>query len=285
MQRVVAAEAADDDALRAAFGAQRWTRQPSSALNKPLVEEAAKYERLMSQAAQADHEVSVRKQALLPQLERILAMNEAQLQQFALQASATQGQAVQALADELHAVLRRLDALLAERQRLVDDLQRAVDAEDLAPLLLEAQENLEAIQIERARSFDGAAQQLRALRATQAELLAAVEEGHSRFHAAKNSNDTVKLREKALQEVQDAVDGFDELMRLSQDGVQVCRLGPVPGFHLRWAAARRIARCCGGWARALRQSCVCTSRLARCMSHVACCMLRATCRPRAAHRV
>jgi hypothetical protein len=167
--------------------------------------------------------------------------------------------------DDMNAALASPTA--ADRERLgvcqgLCEVLEAVSKRDCAAhakLLLEAQESLEAIQIERARSFDGAAQRLRALGATQAELLAAVEEGHSRFHAAKNSNDTVKLREKALQEVQDAVDGFDELMRLSQDGVQVCRFGPVPGLHLRWAAARWIARYCGGWARAWRLSGVCNN--------------------------
>eukprot|EP00937_MAST-01D_sp_MAST-1D-sp2_P000127 g127.t1 len=231
------AETREDDAARAQYG-DAWGRPGSRALSANLREDAARYQRLLAEAAQSDEQLAAQLDANAT-VGASLALPKAQLE-AQLPRAAT---AAQVDTSALNATLGQLATLLRARDTAHETLGASVRGTDIKPMLLSAPggatPDTEGVFARAAAPLEAQRDEIGRNIAAQEPLLQQALQLNSAFVAAKGADPATIERERALQSLVQAADKFDKLLSDLKSGAgfyqdlegRVRQLGTVVRDH------------------------------------------------------
>ncbi|KAJ3050740.1 pH-response regulator protein palA/rim20 [Rhizophlyctis rosea] len=222
--RILDDEAKEDEELRVQFR-ERWGRTPSKDLTNNLRDTVRNFRNKLEAAKKADQLVRGKIDTHIHFIESLSLTKEE------LEASIPSSTASSTLAlkdpnvKELKTLLQQLTALLNKRQPLIDDVKKTSGADDigakLAELSIHGNEiNEEAAFADQLQRYDPFASAVRESIAEQENLLNGIRSANSRFVESKQTNEMIRQREQALQNLDNAFKFFGEISKNLQEGIK-----------------------------------------------------------------
>jgi programmed cell death 6-interacting protein len=222
-EAILSEEDAEDANWRSQFG-ERWAMPMASLATASLSADVAKYQRLYSIAVGSDAQVREKLDAARPLL-ALLARTRAEIDASvpstgpaatdpaADPGAAAAEQQAEGLRAELRSLLGQLDAVYARRAAAADAIKASVDRSEALKKLLAApaQDHHAIVEGYLSASRDAFASAFDAANQEQARLLDSVQAVHTRLAEVRRLDARTVARERAIQNVGQAVDKFDEL--------------------------------------------------------------------------
>jgi len=218
--RMLDDEQASDDELRNKFG-DKWKRKPSSELTVPLRKDAAKYQAIVENAKKADGIVREKYMKSREGIE-LLGLPEAELKQKVPSASSLANLKDNSVVVELKMLCEKVESMKAVREVIENELK--VTSFDMTEKFLQALADDGTIDEESItpRELDVIYQpmiaQVDETIGEQESLLANIQRASEQFSVLKQQSSGMNRREEVLKKMAAAFDGFEELVRLLEEG-------------------------------------------------------------------
>ncbi|KAI3652916.1 hypothetical protein MP228_002341 [Amoeboaphelidium protococcarum] len=224
IRRQLEDEQKDDEECRDRFGVSRWTRTRSLELQRNLREQLDKREKLVSTARQSDLLVKSKFDSNLPHIES-LSSSRQELESL-IPASSQSTSLAKNDQDvmQVKASMQSLDDLVKMRAQLIDQCRQQSAKDDIGTQLLEAyarkDTNYDVIFSARLKAYDQFHQSCESFALKQTQLVNQLREAFERFNRKKQSNDALKSREIALNNLDLGYKAFKELSNNLQEGIK-----------------------------------------------------------------
>ncbi|KAJ3128065.1 pH-response regulator protein palA/rim20 [Nowakowskiella sp. JEL0407] len=215
-------EANDDKAMRAQFGA-RWTRTPSESLTKNLRDTAKLYREKLDAAKKSDLIVKEKVDKVQGFVEAICCDKDEL--EASIPASSKRVNTSDPVVTGLRALLDTFSTNVKKRGILIDEMKKFAFSDDIGHVLSEEysrnseinEEEVFAKELEKYRKFTKIIEELIG---EQQNLFMAIEEANSQFTGSVNKNEELKLRERALQNLDIGYKSFKEISSNLSEGVK-----------------------------------------------------------------
>ncbi|TPX32747.1 hypothetical protein SmJEL517_g04211 [Synchytrium microbalum] len=218
-------EAKEDDEARHQFGKDRWTRTPSRDLTGNLRDTARLYREKLDMARKSDMVVRTK----IDNNFAVMTSLSSSRDELEAAIPSSKVSTTVALTDptvkEVKALLAQLNDIIKRRAVLVEDIKKLSKDDDVAPKLMEAtskqeQVDNEALFAQQLKKYDPLVSQIKQSILEQTKLLEDVRVAHKRFMDSRQTNDMIKQRESALNNLEAAYRTFKEISGNLQEGIK-----------------------------------------------------------------
>ncbi|KAJ3300005.1 pH-response regulator protein palA/rim20 [Borealophlyctis nickersoniae] len=217
-------EAREDDELRTQFR-ERWTRAPSRALTSNMRDSVKVYQSKLDAAKKSNELVRNKIDANMHLIES-LSLTKDELE-ASIPSSTTSS--TLALKDpnvkQLKVLLDNLNQNMKKCGSIVEDLKKMSASDDIGPRLIEVTSrredyNNDELFNEQLKKYDPFQTTATEMRAQQEKLVGAIREANSRFLESKQTNEMIRQREQALQNLDNAYKAFMEISGNISEGIK-----------------------------------------------------------------
>ncbi|XP_035208806.1 programmed cell death 6-interacting protein-like [Stegodyphus dumicola] len=215
-ERLLNDEEESDQELRSKFG-REWVRTPSSKLNEPLKSNIQKYSQIISTAVSADAIVKEKYEKHKDKIALLCLPEEQLLSGIPTGSPLASCPSV----DKLKSLMHEVEALKAERETLLGELESA--ATDMKAKFMsalgEGGVNEQALSLETLGEIYGPIQKrIRDNIAKQEQLVHDIQVANNEFSQEKNTGGSAGRRESMLSDLASAHDAYMELLRNLEEG-------------------------------------------------------------------
>ncbi|KAJ3037268.1 Rhophilin, Rho GTPase binding protein [Rhizophlyctis rosea] len=214
----------EDTELRTRFQ-ERWTRTASKDLTNNLRESVRLFRDKLNAAKKADQVVRGKIDTHLHFIESLSLTKEE------LEASIPSSTASSTLAlkdpnvKELKTLLQQLQEIIKKRQPLIDELKKTSTTDDIETKLAElsiggGEINEEVVYADQMKKYDPYVMAIHESVSQQENLLNGIRAANAKFVESKQTNEMIRQREQALQNLDNAYKTFKEINTNLQEGVK-----------------------------------------------------------------
>ncbi|XP_031649104.1 programmed cell death 6-interacting protein isoform X2 [Oncorhynchus kisutch] len=215
-------EESTDSELRSKF-IQRWNRNPSGDLYKPLRAEGGNFRSVLDKAVQADQVVRERYNAHCEMI-ALLCKPEAELTAAIPSANPAKTLQGSEVVSVLRSQLSQLEVVKREREVLETEIKGVtfdMSSSFLTALAQDGAINEEALSMSQLdQSYGSYSQRVQASLRSQEELLGNVQASHQEFSSLKQSNSEANDREEVLKKLASAHDSYIEITSNLREGTK-----------------------------------------------------------------
>ncbi|KAF8923241.1 pH-response regulator protein palA/rim20 [Dissophora ornata] len=229
-------EEEEDEAMRQRFQG-RWNRPTSASLTTSFVEEGNRHMRTMETAKKSDQDVKRKLDMVLRDWGKplgLLSSGRAEVERAVPSTTNAPGTFDPELVHLLQSLMEEGDGIIKARRIKMEEIKRLADEDDIGPALAAITNRLtanssavkiepahfEALFQEQLRKYDGYKRMIREEKATQDDLLNAIQETNTLFLAPRKSSDVVRQREQALGSLEAAYQKYKAVQSNLNEGIK-----------------------------------------------------------------